>query len=123
MGTLHEREAVRTLRDLLVQMHEGRLVASEFHQTMQEVESCYSPRGRAHYVPRVRLTMRLHQTPAEVSSPSARSALQHALDQSACGSLRNVGIAVDPCETDGACGMRLSLWYDDESASIPAMCA
>jgi len=123
MDTVHGREAVRTLRDLLVQMHEGGLVASEFHRNTQEVESCYSPEGRAHYVPRVRVTMRLHRVPPTAQSGEAQRALQCAVDLSAQGTLRNVGITVDPCEGDDDCGMRLSLWYDDESASILAMCA
>lgn len=124
MGTLQGREAVRKLVDLFAQIRTRGLLASEYHQNRQEVESCYGSTGRPNYVPRVRLTFNLHeQATTAPESDHALGDLQRVLELARRGSLRNLHVDLDACE-DGSCrGMRLALWYDDESDAIPAMCA
>jgi hypothetical protein len=102
----------------------GAFGASEYHQNRQEVESCYGSTARPNYVPRIRVTVNLHEQPTGTAeSPSALSALQRVLEIAKTGALRNLHVALEPCE-DGVCrGMRLALWYDDESDAILAMCA
>ncbi len=124
MGTLKGREAVRKLGDLFAQIRTRGLLASEYHQNRQEVESCYGSTGRPNYVPRIRLTLNLHE--AATSAPESGTALgdlQRVLELARRGALRNLHVDLDSC-ADGSCrGMRLALWYDDESDAIPALCA
>jgi hypothetical protein len=121
---LQGREAVRKLGELFTQIRTRRLLASEYHQHRQEVESCYGPTERPTYVPRIRVTVAIHESATSVpESQSVLGALQRVLDLARIGAVRNLRVDLDPCG-DGLCrGMRLVLWYDDESDAIPAMCA